>query len=205
MKCNVIHIRFQLIYLLVFAAVSIALLFARPVTATAQSPIADTPTANSTSAYITQTYRESDVPRPINVRFGPNTADYPVIGQLPSGAMAAALGASPKREWIQIAFPAGPGGVGWVYADYVTLTGSVQIVEPPPTAIPPTIDPTFAATFEVEPTVTRSPTFTPPAPLVVPTFSPEPAGIHGFPTGAAIMALGAGGFLVLAVSLLGRR
>jgi hypothetical protein len=207
MKYKMMPVRFQLLCLLAFAGVLITLLFAGPVTATAQSQVAstETPTAGSTSAYIAQTYNENGVRRPINVRTGPSTVDYPVIGELPIGATAAALGASPKREWIQIVFPGGPGGVGWVYAANVTLTGSVQVVEPPPTAIPPTIDSTLAATFEVEPTVTRSPTFTPPPPLAVPTFSPVPVGLHGLPTGAAIMGLSLGGVLVLAASLLGRR
>ena len=69
----------------------------------------------------------------------------------------------------------------------------------------PTIDPTMAVTFEVEPTVTRSPTFTPPPPLAVPTFSPVAASLHGFPTGAAIIGLGLGGLLILVVSFIGRR
>jgi hypothetical protein len=47
-------------------------------------------------------------------------------------------------------------------------------VEPPPTPTPPvtaTIDLTLVAQFNVQPTQTRMPTFTPPPPLTVPQFA----------------------------------
>ena len=159
--------------------------------------------SNGGSAFITQTYTE-----PINVRTGPSTVDYPTIGQLPVGATAPALATSPHHEWIEITFPGGPGGVGWVYAANVTLTGNLQIVEPPPTATPPatsTLDPTLAAAFNIQPTETRLPTFTPPPPLVIPTYQDpiEPAG--GFPIGGAILMIALVGALVFVVSFFGRR
>jgi len=122
------------------------------------------------SIYITVTYSE-----PINVRGGPNTADYPIVGRLSPGDTAPALGTSPKREWVQIAYPSAPGGVGWVYAIYVTVTGGeLRVVESPSTATPEvtaTIDPTLVAAFNFQPTATRLPTFTPPPPLTVPQFT----------------------------------
>jgi uncharacterized protein YraI len=108
----------------------------------------------------------------INVRSGPSTVNYPVIGQLFPGDIVPALGISKGREWIQISYSS---GVGWVYASFVSISGGeLRIVEPPPTPTPlvtATIDPTLAAAFNIEPTQTRIPTFTPPPPLDVPQFT----------------------------------
>ncbi len=146
----------------------------------------------------------------INVRSGPSTAYYPIIGQLPVGATAPALGVSPGRAWIQISYPAGPAGVGWVYAEYVSLSpGYLPVVQPPPTPTLPataTFDPTWIAQFNLQPTPSRLPTFTPPAPLAMPTFSDPPhRPSGGFRAGMLILAFGAIGSLGLAISLIGRR
>jgi hypothetical protein len=112
---------------------------------------------------------------PINVRSGPSTVFYPIIGQLQPGDVVSALGVSPKREWVQISFTGGANGVGWIYASFVSISGGeLQIVEPPPTPSPlvsATIDPTLAAAFIIQPTQTRMPTFTPPPPLEVPQYT----------------------------------
>ena len=122
------------------------------------------------SRYVTVTYSD-----PINVRSGPSTVHYPIVGRLFPGDTAIALGTSPGREWVQIAYPEAPGGVGWVYAIYVTVTGGeLLVVEAPSTPTPEvtsTIDPTLAAAFNFQPTATRLPTFTPPPPLTVPQFT----------------------------------
>ncbi len=145
----------------------------------------------------------------VNIRSGPNTADYPIIGQLPVGATAPALGVSPSSTWILISFPSGPGGVGWVYAANVALSpGYLPIMEPPPTATPittQTIDPTLAAAFIAQPTSTRLPTFTPSAPLVIPTFAETAAQSGGFPMGILIVVSSLVGALVLLISFFGRR
>ena len=112
---------------------------------------------------------------PINVRSGPSTVFYPIIGQLKPGDIIPALGVSPGREWVQISFAGGVNGTGWIYAAFVTISGGeLQIAEPPPTPTPlisATIDPTLAAAFIVQPTLTRMPTFTPPPPLEIPEFT----------------------------------
>jgi hypothetical protein len=169
----------------------------------AQSAASDTPQPGSGSAYITQTYSEA-----INVRTGPSTVYYPVIGHMPIGATAPAIAASPSREWIEISYPGGPGGVGWVYAANVTLTGSLQVVEPPPTEAPletATIDPTLAAAFSAAPTETRLPTFTPPPPLSIPVFPDSGASSLHFPMGWAIGLIALVGAGALGVSFFGRR
>ena len=51
----------------------------------------------ATDAFITVSYGE-----PINVRAGPSSFDYPIIGILPKDGTAPAIGRSPKGEWIQM-------------------------------------------------------------------------------------------------------
>ena len=135
---------------------------------------------------------------PINVRGGPSTVYYPIVGRVSPGDVLPALGVSPGREWVQVAYPSAPGGVGWLYATYVTISGGeLQIVEPPPTPTPiatATINPTFAAAFIFQPTSTRMPTFTPPPPLEVPQFTDE---VTGRPSGLAV------GIVVLSLLIIG--
>ncbi len=122
---------------------------------------------------------------PINVRGGPSTVYYPIVGRVSPGDVLTGLGVSPGREWVQVSFPDAPDGVGWLYAAYVTVSGAeLQIVEPPPTQTPiatATVNPTFAAAFIFQPTATRMPTFTPPPPLAIPQFTDaadvRPAGL----------------------------
>lgn len=152
--------------------------------------------------FVTVTYSE-----PINVRGGPSTVYYPIVGRVFPGDVFSALGVSPGREWVQVAFPEAPSGVGWLYAIYVTVEGGeLQIVEPPPTATPiatETINPTFAAAFIFEPTSTRMPTFTPPPPLEIPQFSDEviarPSGIPSGWLAVSLLLLGAIGYLATLV------
>jgi uncharacterized protein YraI len=151
------------------------------------------------SVYITVTYSD-----PINVRGGPNTVDYPIVGRLSPGDTAPALGTSPGREWVQIAYPSAPGGVGWVYAIYISVTGGeLRVVEAPFTPTPEvtsTIDPTLAAAFNFQPTATRLPTFTPPPPLTVPQFTevsaPRQAIVAPGIYVASLIFLGMIGFIV---------
>jgi len=147
----------------------------------------------------------------INVRSGPSTVNFPIpIGKLKTGDIAPALGVSPGHEWVQISFPSAPDGVGWVYAEYVSISGGdLRVVEPPPTSTPlatNTVDPTLAAAFNFQPTSTRVPTFTPPPPLNVPTFTDStiarPAGI---PSGVLALSLASIGALGLLVSFILRK
>ena len=163
-------------------------------------------TPGSSDAFITVTYNEQ-----INVRNGPSTVLYDIIGNMQPGETARALGVSPGHDWIQIEYPAGPGGVAWVHTSLVSLSsGNLQIVEPPPTVTPrttPTIDPTLAAAYVFEPTVTRRPTFTPPPPLDIPEFTAMPSKDEktGVPIGALVIGLGVLGVLGYLVSFLRRK
>jgi uncharacterized protein YraI len=155
-------------------------------------------------AIITVTYSD-----PINVRGGPSTIYYSIVGQLFPNETAPALGVSPKREWVQISYPASPTGTGWVYAAYVTVSGGeLPIVEAPPTPTPlatSTIDPTLAAAFHIQPTQTRLSTFTPPPPLTVPSFEGEGSAATGNVLGFFIVGLGLVGGVGLLVSFLLRK
>lgn len=163
-------------------------------------------TPDSSDVFITVTY-----PEQINVRNGPSTVLYDIIGNMQPGETAQALGVSPGRDWVQIVYPVGLGGVAWVHTSLISISsGNLQIVEPPPTATPrttPTVDPTLAAAYIFEPTVTRMSTFTPPPPLEVPQFTAMPAtnAENGVPMGAFVIGSGFLGVLGYSFSLLRRR
>ena len=146
-----------------------------------------------------------------NVRSGPNSVVYgPPIGHLNPGDTIPATGKSRGGDWIQIEYAAGPNGKGWVYSVNVVVSGGeLPIVESPPTATPPitaSLDPTFAAAFNIQPTQTRLPTFTPPPPLTVPQFPDEgPSRSTGSVFGIFILGLGVLGFLGLLLSYILRK
>jgi uncharacterized protein YraI len=154
-----------------------------------------------TGILVTVTYAD-----PINIRGGPSTVYYPIVGQLNPGDVVPALGISPGREWIQISYS---GGTGWVYASFVSISGGeLQVVEPPPTPTPlatSTIDPTLAAAFNTQPTQTRLPTFTPPPPLEIPQFTDANAGPSLGAAGIFIVSLGLIGGIGLLVSYILRK
>jgi len=144
-----------------------------------------------------------------NVRSGPHSINYgPPIGHLNPGDTVAAMGKTPGGEWIQIQFPAGPNGIGWVYSVNVAVSGGeLQVVEPPPTPAPlvtATIDPTMAAAFNTQPTATRLPTFTPPPPLDVVKIDPVQPTPRVVP-GIFILVLGLIGGMGLLVSFILRK
>jgi uncharacterized protein YraI len=136
------------------------------------------------------------VPEQANVRLGPSL-DYEKVGVLIAGQEAPALGRSPGGDWIQIFYAGVQGNVAWVYAPNVILEAGqrlLPIIEPPPTPTPrvtTTIDPTFAAQFNIGTLeATRLPTFTPADPVVMPTVaSSDAANGGGFPPILAILGL----------------
>ncbi len=111
----------------------------------------------------------------VNVRSGPSSVYFEIVGVLVEGSQIPALGRSPGGEWIKIAYPGVNGGVAWIWVDLVDIRGNLPIVELPPTPTPrttATIDPTLAAQFLVEIPPTRLPTFTAPGPVIRPTLCP---------------------------------
>jgi hypothetical protein len=169
----------------------------------AQIPTVSLPTVTgSPQGPVVSVRRDSDQDS-INVRSGPS-AKYDIIGVLIVGQTVPANGRTPGGDWIQIFYPGVAGSTGWVYSPLVSISGSIPIVEPPPTPTPrttPTIDPTLAAQFIVELQPTRLPTFTSPPPLVIPTFESQvPQTVPGgIPIGIVIIGmavLGAFGTLI---------
>lgn len=147
----------------------------------------------------------------IRVYAGPSSlGEYPAIGVLLASERAPALGrARGKLEWIQIYYPGVPGSVGWVFSLYVSLSpgAELRLVDIPPTPTPqstPTIDPTLVAAFIGQPTSTRLPTFTLPAPIDLPQFSDasSESPTPGVPVGLLILSLALFGFFGIVLSYL---
>lgn len=172
-----------------------------------QQPTVDVPTVTGTpQGVMIRVNADQDQ---INVRSGPGTHDYDIIGIMIAGQTAPAYGRSAGGSWIQIGYPGVEGGVAWVYSPLVTLIqgSDLPILEPPPTSVPRvtiTIDPTVAAQFVTDAPPTRMPTFTYPPPLVVPTIESDqqPISTSRFPFGLLIAAFGIVGILGALFSLL---
>lgn len=197
----------RMLILGIFAAVAIFFGAASQVRAgrLAQIPTVAVPTVTSSPALaIVTVTRDYDQ---VNLRSGPG-AEYPIVGVIIAGAEVPALGRSTGGLWVQIVYPGGPGGVAWIYSPLLLeISGSLPIIEPPPTPTPqttPTIDPTLAAQFIVEIPPTRLPTFTPPPPLTIPTFAPEMpvSGTGRAPMGLLITGMGILGVFGLFLSFL---
>ena len=58
----------------------------------------------------------------INVRAGPSTVAYDIIGVLVEGSQVPAIGRSPGGDWVEVAYPGVPGGVAWIWSDLVEVT-----------------------------------------------------------------------------------
>ena len=76
----------------------------------------------------------------LNVRRGPGT-NYSGIGQLQQNDVVEIVGKNADSSWLQIVYPAGTIGRGWIAASYAQVSGSlasIPVVEAPP---PPTPTP----------------------------------------------------------------
>ena len=88
----------------------------------------------------------------VNVRTGPGTEVYPVIGTLAAGDTAQAVGRSPDGEWVLILYPGAPDGTAWVYASYVQVNqGTLPVIDLPEVEVPPTPTPLPVYNAEGEP------------------------------------------------------
>jgi hypothetical protein len=173
----------------------------------AQQPTGSIPTVTGTPSGPVITVDQS-IPV-IRVYAGPGSFDYPSIGVLIGNETAPAIGrASGREDWIQIRYPGVANGIGWVYGPYVKLSPGalLPLIEVPATPTPfstPTIDPTLEAAFIGQETPTRLPTFTPPAPLDLPSFTDTPGtAASNIPTGLLILSLGLFGFFGAVISYL---
>lgn len=198
-----INFKFQPVYWTLSISLFLAILNAsNPTSVLAQQP---TETPVSSGLFITVV---TDEPQ-INVRMGPSSTIYPIVGTLITGSTAPAIGRSQGGDWIQIEFPSAPGGKGWVYSPLVEVSppGNLQVMEAPPTPVPPatsTIDPTLAAQFVIQPTSTRLPTFTPAPTLPTVTFEEKLTTGNQIPWASIIIALFILGLVGFLLSLIRR-
>ena len=177
-----------------------------PLTVNAQIPTVDiaTVTGTATGPYIV--VKQDTEQTQVNVRSGPGTF-YDKVGVLLTGQQVPAIGRSVGGEWIYIEYPGVTGSAAWVYSPLVEVFGgTLPIIEPPPTPTPlitATIDPTLAAQFIVTNAPTRLPTYTEPAPLVIPTFNAveNVQGVAGIPVGMIILIIGGLGILLGFIAL----
>lgn len=172
----------------------------------AQIPTVAIPTVTGSPLGTVATVRRDIDQDSVNVRAGPS-AKYDIIGVLIVGQTVPAQGRTPGGDWVQIFYPGVPGSSGWVYSPLISLNGSIPIVEPPPTPTPrttPTVDPTLAAQFILELPPTRLPTFTPPPPIIMPTFeNAVPQTVPGgIPMGIVIIGMAVLGIFGILISFL---
>jgi len=146
----------------------------------------------------------------IYVHTGPGQ-NYPVIGLIVAGQKAPALAMSPDQQWIQIIYLSTQGNIGWIYARVVSLSiTTLPVVTPPPTPtqkVTPTLDPTLAARYPAGVPATLEPTYTEPAPLILPTYSPGAGAFSStrFPIGFVIIGLAVIGLFGIMLSILRSR
>jgi hypothetical protein len=82
--------------------------------------------------------------RVLNIRRGPGT-NYPVIGQLQQNDVVEIAGKNADGSWLQIVYPTGTIGRGWVSASYAQVRGSPAFIPVVETPLPPTPIPTPAS------------------------------------------------------------
>jgi hypothetical protein len=183
-----------------FGLLSLAISLSSQSPVAAQQPTGSIPTVTGTQSGSMVSVDPSL--EQIDVYAGPSSFNYPAIGVLLTGQKAPALGrAKGDENWIMIRYEGVPGSTGWVYALYVSLTGTngveLPLIDIPPTPTPastPTINPTLAAAFIPVEKATRLPTFTPPPPLAIPTFVDENQHSSRIPIGLLVF-----GFVVIGV------
>jgi hypothetical protein len=166
----------------------------------AQQPTGSIPTVTGTPKGPTAKVRIGLTEDRVNVRSGPSI-EYPEIGVILLGAEVPVVGRSIGGDWLVVEYPGVTGGIGWVWARYMSVTpGELAVVESPPLPEPIrtiTIDPTMAAQFVTTPIATRLPTFTQPAPLVIPTYDNSTGQtLGGIPIGLIIIILAGTGILL---------
>jgi len=173
----------------------------------AQQPTGSVPTVTGTAAG--PTIKVDGSLQQVTVYAGPGSSEYPAVGVLLANETAPALGRARGRDdWIQIYYAGVPGSVAWVWALNVSLSPGafLPVVDIPLTPTPfstPTLNPTLEAAFIGQQTPTRLPTFTPPPPLELPSFTDSsPTGNRGVPTGLLILSLGLFGFFGAVISYL---
>lgn len=167
----------------------------------AQQPTGSIPTVTGTPSGPMATIKVGITENFVNVRSGPSSTQFDIIGIIYLGDAVPVIGKSIGGDWLLVEYPGVQGGEGWIWALYMDITpGEIAIVEMPPTPQPKvtfTIDPTMASQFITTPLATRLPTYTPPPPLVIPTFElKNTQNFAGIPIGFIIILLLGVGVLI---------
>ncbi|MGZ6347733.1 MAG: SH3 domain-containing protein, partial [Anaerolineales bacterium] len=86
-----------------------------------QVPLQPTPTPAGPSGRVIQR---------LNVRSGPGTT-FNSIGTLEPGTSVSLTGKNSTASWLQIDYPAGPGGTGWITAQYIQTdaAGDLPVID----------------------------------------------------------------------------
>ena len=166
----------------------------------AQQPTGSVPTVTGTPKGPMASIRYGFTEPFVNVRSGPSTL-YDAIGIIYMGDQVPVKGKSIGGDWLLIEYYGVESSSGWVWALYMDVTpGEIPLVEMPPSPQPKvtfTIDPTMASQFITTPLATRLPTYTPPSPLVIPTFETmDTQKFAGIPVGFIIIILLGTGILI---------
>ena len=141
-----------------------------PTTAPEESTEADTASSESGDTTVTIT-----IVQDMNVRGGPGT-NYPVIGPGPAGATSNVVGRNSDNSWLQVEYPPGSGGTGWLYTELVQVAGNpenvavAQVEAPPPAAAP----------------AEQAPQPAEPAPPPAPSYQFTPTGWHASENAAIV-------------------
>jgi uncharacterized protein YraI len=196
------------LFFITLGIISLAVSIPSHTPALAQQPTGSIPTVTGTPAGPVVSVDPSL--QQIDVYAGPSSFNYPAIGVLLTGESAPALGrARGDDNWIMIRYDGVPGSIAWVYALYVSLTNTngvaLPLIDIPPTPTPastPTINPTLAAAFIPAEQATRLPTFTPPAPLAIPTFIDQSQHLSRIPIGLLVFGFAVVGVLGTIISFL---
>lgn len=202
-----VKVRIGILLMAVITVTALGLVAPVQYSALAQQPTGSIPTVTGTAEG--PVIRVDPSLSQIRVYAGPSSFDYPAIGVLLANETAPALARAEGRDdWIQIYYPGVPGSIGWVYALYVRISPGAILprIEVPATPTPastPTINPTLESAFIGQLTATRLPTFTPPPPLDLPSFSDDTdSQARSIPTGLIILSLGLFGFFGAVISYL---
>jgi len=191
-------IKWLIIFSTLIGLVAISFTLETPKTVQAQQPTGSIPTVTGSPTGPTATVKvgHEDL---VNVRNGPSTL-YDQIGVILPGVTVTVKGKTIAGDWLLIDYPGVSGGEGWVYASFMDVAGGeLPIVEIPPTPAPKvtaTIDPTMAAQFVITPESTRMPTYTPPAPITIPTYTTGLSSSGNIPVGLIIIILAGLGVLI---------
>jgi uncharacterized protein YraI len=100
---------------------------------------------------------QASLTQKLNVRNGPGT-HYDSLGILPANASIWLIGRNESGSWMQIDFPAAPGGKGWVIAGYVLAQDTFNLPVLDSSGLPLVDTPETQATLLIStPTPTLSP------------------------------------------------